>query len=105
MQAVIIQMVIILHAAFGCVFLFLYRQHPGRFSRLMAQSWLLEALRAGITLSQLDDTGGWLNHWHSETDRTTNAAEAFHSVLSKLVITSCYVHTGNMQIIAGKVLR
>ena len=33
MQAVIIQMVIILHAAFGCVFLFLYRQHPGRFSR------------------------------------------------------------------------
>jgi hypothetical protein len=28
----------------------------------------------------------WWNHWNSETDRTTNAAEAFHSVLSKLVI-------------------
>ncbi len=68
MQSVIIQMVIMLHAAFGCMFLFLNRQHPARFSRLMAQSWLLEAFRACINLTQLHDLGGWLNHWHSLSD-------------------------------------
>ena len=68
MQSIIIQTVIMLHAAFGCMFLFLYRQHRARFSRLMAQSWLLEAIRAYINLTQLDDTGNWLNHWHSLSD-------------------------------------
>ena len=58
MQSVIIQMVIMLHAAFGCMFLFLNRQHPARFSRLMAQSWFLEAFRACINLTQLHDLGG-----------------------------------------------
>jgi PAS domain S-box-containing protein len=57
-----------LHAAFGCMFVFLYRQHRARFSRLMAQSWLLEAFRAYINLTQLSDTGGWVNHWHSLSD-------------------------------------
>jgi hypothetical protein len=28
----------------------------------------------------------WWNHWHSQTDRTTNAAEAFHSVMSKFAV-------------------
>lgn len=35
----------------------------------------------GGTLEQI----AFWNHWHSNVDRTTNAAEAFHSVLSKLV--------------------
>src|SRR5258708_5858423 len=68
MQSIIIQMVIMLHAAFGCMFLFLYRQHRAQFSRLMAQSWLLEAFRACIILSQLDRGQVWWNHWHSLSD-------------------------------------
>ena len=27
----------------------------------------------------------WWNHWRNETDRTTNAAEAFHSILIRFV--------------------
>jgi hypothetical protein len=45
----------------------------------------------------------WWNHWNSETDRTTNAAEAFHSVLSKLVIFSFYVQTNRTQTISDRV--
>jgi two-component system cell cycle sensor histidine kinase/response regulator CckA len=68
MQPVIIQMVIMLHAAFGCMFLFMSRQHPARFSRLMAQAWLLEAFRAAIVLSELNYQGDSVNHWHSLSD-------------------------------------
>ena len=68
MQSIIIQMVILLHAAFGGMFIFFYGQHRTRFSRLIAQSWLLEAVRAYINLTQLADTGGWVNHWHSLSD-------------------------------------
>jgi hypothetical protein len=45
----------------------------------------------------------WWNHWSSQTDRTTNVAEAFHSVLSKLVIFSFYIQTDSTQTIVGKV--
>ena len=68
MQPVIIQMVILLHAAFGCVFLFINRQHPGKFSRLISYSWFLETFRAFIILTQLHDSGNWHNHWHSLSD-------------------------------------
>jgi len=68
MQSIIIQMVIMLHAAFGCMFLFLYRQHRAQFSRLMAQCWFLEALRACIVLSQQDQVGDWVHHWYSLSD-------------------------------------
>jgi len=68
MQSIIIQTVIMLHAAFGCTFAFFYRQHRSRFSRLMAQSWLLEAFRAVIILSQLQYGQVWWNHWHSLSD-------------------------------------
>jgi two-component system cell cycle sensor histidine kinase/response regulator CckA len=66
MQPVIVQMIIMLYAAFGCMFLFMNWQHPARFSRLMAQSWLLETVRAGIILSQLDEEQA--HHWHSLAD-------------------------------------
>jgi PAS domain S-box-containing protein len=63
MQAIIIQIVILLHAAFGCMFLILYLQHRREFSRLMALCWLLEALRAGIILSQFGQAHLWWNPW------------------------------------------
>jgi two-component system, cell cycle sensor histidine kinase and response regulator CckA len=66
MQPVILQMIILLHAAFGCMFLFMNWQHPARFARLMAQSWLVEAVRAGILLAQLGQDG--THHWHSLSD-------------------------------------
>ncbi len=67
MQAVIVQVIIMLHAAFGCMFLFMNRRHPARFTRLMAQSWLLEGFRACIVYAELDNTGGF-SHWHSLSD-------------------------------------
>ncbi|AOS45369.1 Blue-light-activated protein [Lacunisphaera limnophila] len=67
MQPVIVQMIIMLHAAFGCMFLFMHWQHPTRFARLFAQSWLLEAVRVGIIYSQLNHPGGF-SHWHSLSD-------------------------------------
>jgi PAS domain S-box-containing protein len=67
MQAVIVQVIIMLHAAFGCMFLLMNWQHPAKFSRLIAQSWLLEAFRAGIVYAELDRTGGF-SHWHSLSD-------------------------------------
>ena len=59
MQPVIILMVVMLHVAFGCMFLFMNRQHPARFSRLIAQSWLLEAFRASINISQIMMPSPW----------------------------------------------
>ncbi len=67
MQPVILQTIIMLHAAFGCMFLFMHGQHPARFSRLIAQAWLVEAVRAGIVYAELDRTGGF-SHWHSLSD-------------------------------------
>ena len=67
MQPIIVQMIIMLHAAFGCMFLFMNRQHPAKFTRLMAQSWLLEGFRACIVYAELDNTGGF-SHWHSLSD-------------------------------------
>jgi PAS domain S-box-containing protein len=67
MTPVILQMIIMLHAAFGCVYLFMNRQHPAKFSRLIAQSWLLEAFRTAIVLSQLNFSGK-ISHWHSLSD-------------------------------------
>jgi PAS domain S-box-containing protein len=61
MHSIIIQMVVMLHVAFGCMFLFMYRQHRAVFSRFMAQSWLLEAFRAAILLSQFDRGRAWSN--------------------------------------------
>jgi two-component system cell cycle sensor histidine kinase/response regulator CckA len=66
MQPVIVQMIIMLYAAFGCMFLFMNWQHPARFSRLMAQSWLLEMVRAIIILTQLDGVDA--HHWHTLSD-------------------------------------
>lgn len=68
MRPAIVLMIVMLHAAFGCMFYFMDRQHPARFSRLMAWSWLLEAFRATIFLSQMDLPGGPTNHWHSLSD-------------------------------------
>ncbi|HEY8994772.1 MAG TPA: PAS domain S-box protein [Lacunisphaera sp.] len=68
MQPVIVLMVIMLHAAFGCMFWFMHRQHPARYSRLMAQSWALEAIRALINYTQLGYDGAGINHWHSLSD-------------------------------------
>lgn len=67
MQPVIVQMIIMLHAAFGCMFLFMSWQHPARFSRLIAQAWLLEAVRAGIIYMEMEKPGGF-SHWHSLSD-------------------------------------
>ena len=67
MQPIIVQMIIMLHAAFGCMFLFMNWQHPAKFTRLMAQSWLLEGFRACIVYAELDNTGGF-SHWHSLSD-------------------------------------
>jgi two-component system cell cycle sensor histidine kinase/response regulator CckA len=65
MQPVIVWVIIMLHAAFGCMFLFISRQHPAKFSRLMAQSWFVEAFRAGVILTQFGQPGGTANHWHT----------------------------------------
>ncbi len=67
MQPVIVQMIAMLYAAFGCIFLFMHWQHPARFSRLLAQSWLVEAVRAVINYAELDNSGGF-SHWHSLSD-------------------------------------
>ena len=64
MQSIPVLMVIMLHAAFGCTFLIHFRQHRARFSRLLAQSWLLEAFRAGIVASQLGLNHPWANSWN-----------------------------------------
>jgi PAS domain S-box-containing protein len=68
MQPVIVLMVIMLHAAFGCMFLFMHRRHPARYSRLIAQSWAVEAIRAIINYTQLGYQGPSVNHWHSLSD-------------------------------------
>ncbi len=67
MQPVIVQMIVMLYAAFGCMFLFMHWQHPARFSRLLALSWLVEAVRAVINYAELDNPGGF-SHWHSFSD-------------------------------------
>src|SRR5438477_6181705 len=64
MHSIIIQMVIMLHAAFGCMFAFFFRQHRSRVSRVIAQSCLLDAVRAAIILSQLGLGREWANHWY-----------------------------------------
>ncbi|HEX2862078.1 MAG TPA: PAS domain S-box protein, partial [Lacunisphaera sp.] len=68
MQPVIIMMVVMLYAAFGCMFLFMNRQHPSRFARLMAQSWLIEMVRAYINYTQFGVATSGMNHWHSLSD-------------------------------------
>ncbi len=68
MQPIIIQMVIMLHAAFGCMFLLLYRQYPSKFSRLLAMGWILEAVRAGIILAQVPAVTNWSYHWYVLSD-------------------------------------
>ena len=68
MQSIIIQTVIMLHAAFGCMFLFLYRQHRTLFSRLMAQCWFVETVRAIIVLTQQSHPDPWTYHWYTVSD-------------------------------------
>ncbi|MFZ5495005.1 MAG: PAS domain S-box protein [Verrucomicrobiota bacterium] len=68
MQPVYVLNIIMLYAAFGCMFLFVHRQHPARFSRLLAKSWLLEAFRACIVLMELEHPTGAVSHWHSLSD-------------------------------------
>src|SRR5262245_51388558 len=68
MQPVIILMVVMLHVAFGCMFLFMNRQHPARYSRLIAQSWLLEAFRATINVTQVVAPNPWSNHLFGLSD-------------------------------------
>lgn len=62
--------IILLHAAFGGAFLFLYGQHPTKFSRLIGQAWLLEAFRAALLLPELHGVGGAsaFHHWFTLSD-------------------------------------
>ena len=61
--------IILLHAAFGGAFLFLYAQHSTKFSRLLGQAWLLEACRAAILLPEIHGLGDELyHHWFTLSD-------------------------------------
>ncbi|HEY4248258.1 MAG TPA: ATP-binding protein [Lacunisphaera sp.] len=57
--------VIYLHAAFAVVFLFFYRQQPTKYSRLIAWSWLTEAIR--VLVIQVNTFSGSL-HWITLAD-------------------------------------
>ena len=63
-----LQIIILLHAAFGGAFLFLHWQHPTKFSRLLGQAWLLEAFRACLLLPAVRSLGGGEHHWLSLSD-------------------------------------
>lgn len=65
-----LQIIILLHAAFGGAFLFLHWQQPTKFSRLLGQAWLLEALRAALLLPEIHSFGGWTHHWFTLSDLT-----------------------------------
>ncbi|AOS43943.1 Blue-light-activated protein [Lacunisphaera limnophila] len=65
-----LQIILLLHAAFGGVFLFLHWQHPARFSRLLGQAWLLEAFRTALLLPEINGLGGWSHHWYTLSDAT-----------------------------------
>ncbi len=65
-----LQIIILLHVAFGGAFLFLHWQHPARFSRLLGQAWLLEAFRAALLLPEIHGIGGWYHHWFTLSDVT-----------------------------------
>lgn len=70
MQSAYIQVVVLLHVAFGGVFFFLFRQSASRFARLFAASWLIEALRAAIQLPGVRALGGSPEHWFAVSDVT-----------------------------------
>jgi two-component system, cell cycle sensor histidine kinase and response regulator CckA len=59
---------ILLHAALGGAFLFLHWQHPAKFSRLLGQAWLLEALRIGLLLPAVHRLGGDPQLWLTLAD-------------------------------------
>lgn len=60
--------IILLHAAFGGAFLFLHWQQPTKFSRLLGQAWLLEAIRGALLLPEVNGLGGWTYHWLALSD-------------------------------------
>jgi two-component system, cell cycle sensor histidine kinase and response regulator CckA len=68
MQPIHALMIILLHAAFGSLFLFLYRLQPTKFARYLAQSWFLEALRISVHFPLVRDFAGWSHHWYSISD-------------------------------------
>ncbi|MFZ5494642.1 MAG: PAS domain-containing hybrid sensor histidine kinase/response regulator [Verrucomicrobiota bacterium] len=63
-----LSIIILLHAAFGGAFLFLHWQQPTKFSRLLGQAWLLEALRTALLLPEIHHLGGWFHHWFTLSD-------------------------------------
>jgi signal transduction histidine kinase/CheY-like chemotaxis protein len=60
-----LRLIVMLHAAFGGVFLFLNRQDRSRFTLLLAWSWAIEAVRASINLPGVHDLGGVPSLWFS----------------------------------------
>ncbi|HWA25435.1 MAG TPA: ATP-binding protein [Lacunisphaera sp.] len=68
MQPAYVLIIVMLYAAFGCMFLFASWQKAGRFAQLIAQSSLTEAFRACIVLMELNHSLGSVSHWHSFSD-------------------------------------
>jgi two-component system, cell cycle sensor histidine kinase and response regulator CckA len=67
MDSLSVLSVVLLHAAFGCMFLYIHGRYPAVSTRLIAQSWLLEAVRAGILLHEFGAPKVF-SHWLSAAD-------------------------------------
>ncbi|HVU18439.1 MAG TPA: ATP-binding protein [Candidatus Didemnitutus sp.] len=71
-----IQVIVMLHAAFGGVFFFLNRQRRTNFARLMAWSWAIEAVRAAMLLPGISDTSIGAAIWYGTADQLCLVANA-----------------------------
>lgn len=67
-QTAYLQFIVILHAAFALVFLFLDRESPSRFARLFAVSWAIEGLRATILMPQVHTLGSSTEPWFAAAE-------------------------------------
>ena len=68
MQGQYIDIIILLHAAFAGVFLFLNLQSAARFTRLFAVCWMIEGIRAAILVPEVRQLGGSQEYWFCASD-------------------------------------
>ena len=68
MEIAYIRLIVLLHVAFAGVFYFLNRQHPTRFARYLAGSWMIEAVRAVIRLQNVDVPDLLSHDWFALSD-------------------------------------
>jgi signal transduction histidine kinase/CheY-like chemotaxis protein len=76
MELTYIHVIVMLHAAFGGVFYFLYRESRSGFARLVAWSWFIEGIRAAMLLPGIPDTGLGGSLWFEAADQLCLVANA-----------------------------